>query len=124
MFFTVKNGVQISQSNGPLSFENGMNENCVKSEEWTRNGTTYRLEVFDYNVWQDRFPHIERTVCYCWAAYRLTMNKWGDLRWTKIPCFTRSEQNAFPRSVALRGGRMVDEYREPAKIDKQLELAI
>ncbi len=33
---------------------------------------------------------------YVWKAYR----KLADETWEKIPCFSRAEENAFPKDVA------------------------
>ena len=46
-----------------------------------------------------------------WTAY-----KWDGRKWPKIPCFTRAEENRFPKTIARLASYFLEECKQLAKI--------
>jgi len=42
----------------------------------------------------------------CWAAY-----KWNGSSWPKIGCFTRSQENRFPKTIARLASEFTDKLK-------------
>ena len=61
----------------------------------TIRGRKYKIEIDD----------LDKTLC--WTAYRLA----GDV-WEKIPCFTKGEENRFPKTVGLRANIILKTYKK------------
>ena len=45
----------------------------------------------------------------CWEAF-----KWNGSAWPKIPCFTRAEENRFPKTIARIATEFTDRLKSSA----------